>query len=168
MTEIWKTIENYENYSISSFGQVIKNVTGKLLKGYKYPQGYVCICLTREGKQKRYMIHRLVALAFIPNPESKSQVDHIDNNPSNNSLDNLRWASQSENGMNTTINSRNTSGVKGIFWDKRSGKWCARITIDGKTIHLGSFSTLEEATLVRQTRAKEVFGLFMNACESSS
>ena len=168
MTEIWKTIENYENYSISSFGQVMNNVTGKLLKGSKYPNGYTRVAFYIEGERKIYMIHRLVALAFIPNPESKSQVDHIDNNRSNNSLENLRWASQRENNMNTQIRSNNTSGVKGIYWNKSSRKWRAQIMIDGKCIHLGRFATKEEATLVRQTRAKEAFGLFMNVCESLS
>ena len=168
MTEIWKTIENYETYSVSTFGQVMNNVTGKLLKGSKNSCGYVNTILSKNGEPKNYLVHRLVALAFIQNPESKSQVDHIDNNPSNNSLENLRWASRRENNMNTQIYSNNTSGVKGIYWHNRHKKWCAHITIDRKSIYLGSFATKEEATLVRQARAKEVFGLFMNACESSS
>ena len=168
MTEIWKTVENYDTYSISTFGQVMNNVTGKLLKGNKNLSGYVQVTFCKENKLKMYLIHRLVALAFIQNPESKSQVDHIDNNRLNNSLDNLRWATIRENSMNTKIRSNNTSGVKGVIWNNHRQKWGASIKIDGKSINLGNFSTKEEATLVRQTRAKEAFGLFMNACESSS
>ena len=165
MTEIWKAIDNYETYSVSTFGRVNNNNTGKLLKGTKHPQGYTQVYLSKIEEKKKYMIHRLVAIAFIPNPENKNDVDHIDNNPANNSLYNLRWSSRSENLMNTQLSLRNTSGVKGVSWNKRHHKWQACIMIDGKQMHLGLFGTLEEASLVRRTKANELFGIFVNVCE---
>jgi hypothetical protein len=165
MTEIWKTIDNYETYSVSSFGRVNNNNAGKLLKGSKHLQGYLQVILCKNGERKSFLIHRLVAIAFIPNPENKEMVDHHDNNPSNNSLKNLRWATCSENMRNQQITSNNTSGVKGVSWNKQCSKWQARIKFDGKQIHLGLFSTIEEASLVRATRANELFGIFTNVCE---
>jgi len=168
MTEIWKTIANNETYSVSTFGRVNNNHTGKLLKGNKDSRGYVHFELSKNGERKRCLVHRLIAIAFIQNLESKSQVDHIDNNPSNNSLENLRWVSPSENNMNTRICSKNTSGIKGVMWDKRREKWCAQITFKGKQIKIGSFDTIEEAEIARRLRVSELFGVFANVCESTN
>lgn len=167
MTEIFKTIDNYETYSISSFGRVRNDESGKFLKGCDDSKGYLVVNLYKNGYVKMHKIHRLVALAFIHNPESKNDVDHNDNNPSNNSLENLRWATRQENLRNKQLTATNTSGVKGVNLHKSTQKWRAHITIDGKIIHLGLFSTLEEATLVRQTKANEIFGVFTNSCEKS-
>ena len=164
--EIWKVIDGFETYSVSTLGRVNNNNTGRLLKGYKNTNGYMRVCLTKNGEQKHLFIHRLMAFAFIENLESKSDVDHMDNNPANNSLDNLRWSSHRENLMNQQISTNNTSGVKGVNWNKPRLKWRAFIKINGKQIHLGLFDTLEEATLARQARANEVFGLFTNSCET--
>ena len=92
-------------------------------------------------KEKHYTIriHRLVALAFIPNLNNKKTVDHIDNVKSNNNINNLRWATKNEQAMNVGISKRNTSGYKGVEWNKQTNKWRACITINGNTIHLGFF-----------------------------
>ena len=166
MEEIWKPIENYENYSVSTFGQVRNETTGKILKGGKN-KGRLQISLWKNGIEKQFQIHRLVALAFIPNPEDKPEVDHIDNVPSNNKIQNLRWATRQENNRNTRIPSTNKSGVKGVTWDKSRQKWYACISIDDITISLGYYNTIEEATLARQTRANLAFGVFTNACEAN-
>jgi hypothetical protein len=164
MTEIWKSIEGYENYSVSTFGQVRNDTTGKMLKGINV-HGRLYICPCKNGIQKRRSIYRLVALAFIENPEDKPEVDHIDNDPSNNRVENLRWATRSENQHNIQIISTNTSGVKGVCWDKSRQKWESKIMIDGISIHIGRYNTIEEATIARQTRANQAFGVFTNACE---
>ena len=85
--EIFKEIEGYERYQVSNFGNIksfAKNKDGKLLKPSNR-NGYLSVELVNgEGKGKRFSIHRLVALAFIPNPENKPQVNHIDENKCNN------------------------------------------------------------------------------------
>ena len=165
MTEIWKPIDGYENYSVSAFGQVRNDTTGKILKGRKN-KGRLGVSLWKNEIKKQFQIHRLVALTFIENLEDKPEVDHIDNDPSNNRVENLRWATHQENNRNTRIPSNNTSGIKGVSWCNQTQKWRASIKIDGIQINLGRYNTIEEATIARQTRANLAFGVFTNACET--
>jgi hypothetical protein len=71
----------------------------------------------------------------------------------------------SENNQNSKISNRNTSGAKGIYWHKNANKWHAQIKIDGISIHIGLYNTLEEAKEARVKRANEVFGVYTNECE---
>lgn len=94
-------------------------------------------------------------------------MDHINNNRLNNNVCNLGWATRSENNFNNSISKRNTSGIKGVSYDKRDKKWRAKIQINGKEKHLGYYNSLEEAKTVRQQKAKELFGEYLNSCEKS-
>jgi len=163
--EIWKNIENYETYSVSDLGNVRNDKTGRSLKPRKDTSGYFIVDLCKNGIVKTFKIHRLVALAFIENPENKLCVDHLDGNPQNNSIANLRWATTTENGMNRKISVTNTSGTKGVCFHKTTNKWQSQIYIGGKQFHLGTFEKIEEAILARQTKANEIFGEFVNDCE---
>lgn len=104
MQEIWKDIPGYEGkYQISNFGNVMSlhfrsSNKKKILKPIKKNNyGYLQVNLSKNGKHKITMIHRLVAKAFIPNPENKPVINHLDSNPSNNRADNLEWCTQQEN-----------------------------------------------------------------------
>ena len=93
--EIWKKVNNYPNYEISSLGNLRRN--GKLLKpGYR-PSGKYKFTLSKNNITKQITRYRLVAEAFIPNPYNKETVNHIDGNKSNDCVDNLEWATLSEN-----------------------------------------------------------------------
>lgn len=98
MEEIWKDIKGYEGlYQVSNLGDV-RNHKGKVLSKLKNNgNGYLISCLCKEGKQTNHYKHRLVAEAFIPNPENKPAVNHIDADRSNNKVDNLEWVSTKEN-----------------------------------------------------------------------
>lgn len=111
--EYWKDIENYENYQVSNLGRIrrkaklvnvgIKNVKKAfkqemILKPLKLTKGYLGVVLyDKNSKGKTYKIHRLVATAFIPNPNDLPQVNHIDGNKQNNKMDNLEWCDCQEN-----------------------------------------------------------------------
>ena len=110
-------------------------------------------------------VHKLVANAFIDNTKNKTIVDHKNNNKLDNNINNLRWCTSQENNRNRSISNRNTSNIKGVFFDKKYNKWRAQITIDGTNVHLGCFDNIEDAKKARATRAKKVFGIFINACE---
>jgi hypothetical protein len=92
-------------------------------------------------------------------------VDHIDNNKLNNTISNLRWCNSQENQHNHQLNENNTSGVKGIYWDKNANKWHAQIKFKNKLIYLGLFDNLEDAKTARQQKANELYGEYINSCE---
>jgi hypothetical protein len=101
MVEIWHDIEGYENYQVSNMGRVKSlnyNHTGKekIMKAKK-DKGYFRVQLYKDGKPKFYSVHRLVATSFLPNPNNLSQVNHIDEDKSNNIVDNLEWCSAKYN-----------------------------------------------------------------------
>ena len=96
--EILRDIENYENlYQISNLGRVYSLISGKFLKPQKDKDNYRQVVLCKNGKKKTYKIHRLVASAFIPNPLHLPQVNHKDENKTNNRVSNLEWMSHKEN-----------------------------------------------------------------------
>ena len=163
----WQKIEGYPNYSVSSAGEVRNDQRSRILKPRIDGTGYFAVYLSKNGGSKSISIHRLVALHFIPNPENKKCVDHKNNNILNNNLQNLRWATKSENGANAKMRSHNTSGSKDVCWHKRCFKWQVRISIDGVRTHLGYFATIEEATAVRRKAAQEHFGEFCHSSEKN-
>ena len=97
MTEDKKDIKDYEGlYAITRDGRVWSYRSNKFLKP-RLVRGYHQVILCKEGKGKTYYIHRLVAKVFIPNPDNKPQVNHLDENKLNNSVSNLEWATAKEN-----------------------------------------------------------------------
>ena len=98
--EQWKPVaECNGEYYVSSWGRVKSFKFGKerILKHSYDKDGYHLVSLCRQGKIKTYSIHKLVALTYIPNPENKPQVNHIDSKKSNNTIDNLEWNTCKEN-----------------------------------------------------------------------
>ena len=92
-----------------------------------------------------HRLHRLVWIYHYGDIPNGMFVDHIDGDKSNNRIENLRLATYSQNQHNRKICSTNTSGVKGVYWDKSKKKWRGRIEDMGKKLHVGYFHTIEEA-----------------------
>lgn len=117
MIEIWKSLKNIvecgDNYEVSNLGQ-IRSIdfidgrgykrTGKIMSLSNHKKGYKTLSLAFKGKRKTYKVHRLVALAFIPNPENKPEVNHKDGDKTNNCIDNLEWNTTSENCKHSHFN----------------------------------------------------------------
>ena len=95
--EVWKTITNFPRYSVSSHGRIKNSETGRILKINPNSRGYYQVGFTLHNKYHPKTVHRLVALAFIPNPGNKPQVNHKDGIKKHNESDNLEWVTNSEN-----------------------------------------------------------------------
>lgn len=134
--EIWKNIKGYEGcYQVSNMGR-IKSLSRKVWNGKTYfwtserilrpgidRDGYLLVNLSKNGKAKTEKVHRLVAKTFIPNPENKEAVNHIDEDPSNNKLENLEWATVSENNNHGWHNKRSS---------KSRSKAILQLSLDGE------------------------------------
>lgn len=139
----WKAITDYPNYEVSDAGEVRNVSTGKVLKTWLC-DGYHKVMLC-PGK-KNMKVHRLVALHFIENPDNKPCVDHIDRDKTNNHVSNLRWATNSENGLNTGYFKMKTDGTHHIKITACQ-TFCVEIT--GRTAVSKTFKTLDEAIAFR-------------------
>ena len=118
--EIWRPIKGYEGlYEISNLGKIKSNFrqgsTTDFLKISNNGNGYMMVRLCKNGKAKKYYLHRLLAQTFIDNPEDKPQVNHINENRSDNRLENLEWVTQKEN------NNHGNHNLNAAI-SKRSGK----------------------------------------------
>lgn len=123
-TEIWKPKKDYEGlYEVSNLGRVKSLGNGKsinskegILKPGKIKQGYLFVNLYKDGKRKMFLVHRLVAEAFLPNPENLPFINHKDEDKTNNSVDNLEYCTREYNNNYGTRNERvakaNTNGEK--------------------------------------------------------
>lgn len=116
--------------------------------------GYVQFELNIGGVRERFLAHRVIWLYVYGFWPSK-HIDHIDHNPTNNSIDNLRDVTVSENARNRSYNCRNTSGVQNVYWNKAKKKWEARIRTDKGKIFLGLFDDKNEAIPVIELAKKE-------------
>jgi hypothetical protein len=126
--------------------------------GHQVPGGYLHIGIDR----KVHYGHRIAwALHYGAWPDAL--IDHIDGNPANNCIENLRTATRAQNNRNKKIGSLNTSGIKGVRWDAPTKKWRAQIKVDYKTIWLGNFDTKEDAARAYLSAAEKHFGEFARA-----
>jgi hypothetical protein len=161
--EIWKDIEGYEGlYKISSFGSVFSVRVNRLLLENIHHSGYKYVILHKNNQRKYFAISRLVATHFLPNLENKQQVDHIDRDPLNNHISNLRWATSGENSRNKSSYKNSSSKYKGVSFSKTKKKWISMLSINNKDNFLGYFYCEKEAALAYNKKAKEMFGEFAN------
>lgn len=148
-------------------GQFMWRVTRKGYGGGVWPgkpagqvnaYGYLVICLDQE----RHFAHRLAWL-YMTGEWPTEEVDHADRDQANNRWENLRAATSTQQKINTGMRCDNTSGVRGVRFDLRRGRWVAVIGVNKKSIHLGRFRTIEEATDARRAAELQHFGEFAPA-----
>jgi len=150
--EIWKKINGYNGkYEVSTSGNVrsAKFKTPRLLKPAKQNQGYYFVSLYQKSIGKCFLVHRLVALTFLPNPKNLHSVNHIDGDVTNNKLNNLEWVSQMENMCHSNSNKENTSKYIGVSFDKSRNKYFSYISFNGKSKNLGRFNSELDAYQAR-------------------
>ena len=141
-TEQWTTIKESPKYQVSTFGRV-RNSSGLILKTYTINSGYESIKFTENYARKSHLVHRLVANNFLVRQQNHTEVNHIDCNKHNNTVDNLEWCTGSENKQHAIAagkfdaiyTTKNTLGKKhkltckskyhNVCWDAARGTWLA-------------------------------------------
>lgn len=142
MDEIWKSIN--DRYSVSNLGNIKSNYANKekILSPYKNHDGYLMVDLRSPGKRKSISVHRLVAIAFIPNPNNLPEVNHKDEDKTNNRVDNLEWCTLQYNCNYGTRNVR-----KGI----NCRKPICSVDKDGNVAHYDSRIEASKITGINDT-----------------
>ena len=134
-----KDVQGYEGLcAVTDCGKVFSYKLGRYLKQRINNRGYLLINLSKDGKQKTFSVHRLVAETFLEADNKRNDVDHIDGDKTNNNISNLRWATHSEN-------MQNKRAAKGYTWHRQHNKWMAQISVNKKVIFLGLYDTEEDA-----------------------
>jgi hypothetical protein len=145
--EEWVIVPGYSRYEISKFGRV-RNLTSKEVMSMKLDKNrYYRVGLVNDKNEKKNpYIHRLIALAFIPNPEEKETIDHIDRNRANNKLDNLRWANRQEQRENQgarkvkyLITTDDLTNLENEIWKKIEGYEAYEVSNLGRVKHLRKY-----------------------------
>lgn len=144
---VWKKIDGFDNYSVSTVGDVRNDKSGENLTAWRTKNGYWCVNPSQNGITQRFYVHRLVAQAFIPNPAEKEQVNHINGVKSDNRVENLEWCTSSEN-------HRHRSRVLGV---KSSGEHMSMMQDLARLTHYKPVLCVE---------TKVVFGSVVDAAKS--
>ena len=155
--EMWKDIQGYEEkYQISNIGRIKNKINNRLLRPRVGTYGYYKVNLYKNKKVKTIEIHRLVAEAFIENPESKSEVNHIDGNKLNNNITNLEWVTHKEN-INHAWRTKLFEPVRKA--SKRYGKSnpnAKKVYQIKNNIIIGVFDTIKEAATKTNTNKTNI------------
>jgi len=166
--ELWEVCNINTDYYISNLGNIQHIQKERILKPTKNTNGYMVVNLCK----KTHYIHRLVASAFIPNPDNKPNIDHKNCIKYDNCVYNLRWCNQHENSGNYTTTNNNTTGIRGVSFNKRKNKYEVSIKIKGKKHFLGFYDNLDKAIQVRKEKDLDIFKDFSIhhslSCSSSS
>jgi hypothetical protein len=125
------------------------------IAGHRYPRGYLTLAI--DGRA--ILVHRL-AWAYVHGVWPLFDIDHINGDPSDNRIENLREADGRQNGFNQGLRKSNTSGIKGVSWAANAGKWQATMRIHGKATYLGRFPTKEEAAAAYAAASAKHHGEF--------
>tara|TARA_R110001606_G_scaffold354977_1_gene505740 strand:- start:101 stop:562 length:462 start_codon:yes stop_codon:yes gene_type:complete len=137
-------VHNYPNYLIYPDGRVWSNYGGGRFLKERFTKDYQSVSLSKNNKPEHIYLHRLLAQHYIPNPNNLPYVDHIDRNKLNNNIDNLRWVTRSENGLNVSKRKSNKSGHKNIAYCNTHHRWSYKKVIN-KIKKEKSFKTLTDA-----------------------
>ena len=141
MTEIWKDVEGYEGrYKVSNTGKVWGSYRNKLIAQETIWCGYKRVGLQKDKVYKHALVHRLVAEAFLPKPAGMTEINHIDEDKSNNCVDNLEWTTRKGNMNHGTVQQRRFAKLAN---DPRQSKPILQMTLDGEVIN--EFPSINEA-----------------------
>lgn len=147
--EEWRDVVDYPGYKVSSFGNVIGKF-GRQIKPWDNSRGYNTVWISNENGKKKATVHRLVADSFLPNPENKPTVNHKNHNRKDNTVENLEWATYSEQSVHSP-GPVGKSGERNIFIIRNplSNTYWVSIKRNKHIIFNNRFKTLQEAINAR-------------------
>lgn len=151
MEEIWKNIKGFENYQVSNLGRV-KDNNGTFKNYYVQNKGYCCLSLYKEGRTYHPTVHRVVAEAFLPNPNRYSQINHKDCNKENNCVSNLEWCNQKYNYV---------EGKKNFLYSHNESHYFAKL----KNTDIPIIAKLLQLGFTKTTVAK-IFGVVSDSIDA--
>jgi hypothetical protein len=160
--EIWKDVVGYEGlYQVSNLGRVkslriyIENRGGsfrergeRILKNCSDKDGYKLVGLSKDKVRMSKRVHRLVAEAFLPNPNNLLTINHKNTVKYDNRVENLEWDSYRDNNIKKHNKNKTSSKLTGVCFKKQNNNWTAHISLNGKQSHLGSFNKEEYANIM--------------------
>lgn len=174
-TEIWEKIIDYP-YEISNHGNIRRNPDApykhknkEYVKPYINNKGYSCVHFYKNSKMYSFLIHRLIAIAFIPNTNNLPDINHIDGNKLNNDVSNLEWCTHQQNMQHAWDNNlhsnrhacasvkrkRSTSKYIGVSWSEQRKRWCVYVGFNGKHYSAGRFINEIDAATAHDNFIKE-------------
>ena len=161
--ERWLPVPGYPLYQVSSFGRVkscnlYSHSQPIIMHSWPDKDGHMKVRLSKDGKASNVFVHRLVAIAFIPNPKNLPIVNHLDENPANNRIENLEWCTALENTVYNKMPTRRAAALRRpIIQKDLNGHvvkiWSSRAEIEAKTEYFGG-----NITLVCQGKRKSAYG----------
>ena len=144
--EVWRSCVGFEgSYEVSNHGNVRSLKCGRVrvMKKSRNPENYEKLCLVKRKEKYTVSVHRLVGDAFLESVEGKTTIDHIDQNPSNNHVSNLRWADATDQNINRKQYSN--TGHKNISWSSVSGNFHVLVRRYGTILLNVSFNNIQDA-----------------------
>ena len=145
LTEAWKPVDGFPKYQVSSQGRIRNVESGRIFTGTRDAFGYKHVRLINpQGTYTLRKVHRLVAEAFLPNPEGKPIIDHRDGDKTNNTLDNLRWVTYSENILAGEKRRKEANPGKRTNTNISLSRKIAQYTLDGELV--ATFDKISEIT----------------------
>ena len=154
--EMVKSLFKYRDGDLIRIKKTNNRVKVGDIAGNLMPSGYI----QTQINGKRYYNHRLIYLYH--NGCLPEYLDHVDNDPTNNKIENLRPCSRSNNSHNSKIRKNNKSGIKGVCWHKEDKRWRAQIVLNNKNIYIGNFENLNDAKLAVEDKRLELHKEFAN------
>jgi hypothetical protein len=144
VVEEWKAVADYPKYEVSTLGRIRNAKKDRIRTPDMNSKGYARLRLVKDGKILRFFVHRLVAHAFLTNPDGKEMVDHINGNHKDNRLCNLRWTTRSENMLNGKVRKdKKHTTLRNIIKNGKHFRW--KVCVQGRITVSKNFTTEQEA-----------------------
>lgn len=157
--ELWKTIDEFPNYEVSNIARVRNKITGLIKIPSLGKRGYLILSFSKDGKKYVRTLHRVFAIAWIPNPENKKEINHINGDKCDCSFDNLEWATPLENLEHARRTGLHNSDGDKTVWQLKDGKIIAMYKSCSEAARINGFNRSNISSCARgNTKLKSYKG----------